>query len=78
MRAPIYVANDPDRKSGRVCPRFFILLISCIRRGVRLMDAKVESTHKVGPKARIFVSYSRKDMGLRGSAREKRGLRYGP
>src|SRR5258708_22151815 len=28
------------------------------------MDAKVESTHEVEPKARIFISYSRKDMAF--------------
>src|SRR5271168_5089631 len=28
------------------------------------MDAKVESTHEAGPKARIFISYSRKDKAF--------------
>ncbi len=28
------------------------------------MDAKVESAHEAGPKARIFISYSRKDMAF--------------
>src|SRR5258708_1577654 len=28
------------------------------------MDAKVESTHEVEPKARVFISYSRKDMAF--------------
>ena len=28
------------------------------------MDAKIEPAHEGGPKARIFISYSRKDMAF--------------
>src|ERR1700741_969910 len=38
--------------------------MSCIRRGPRSVDATVESANETGPKARVFISYSRKDLAF--------------